>query len=37
MKMARRIVAILVLPPQLDANYRRTEDATFDWSSIAAG
>jgi hypothetical protein len=36
MNMARRIAAILLLQPQLDANYRRTKDAASDWSSVAA-
>lgn len=37
MNMARRIAAILLLQPQLDANYRRTKDAAFDWSSVSGG
>ncbi|TAM54403.1 MAG: DNA methyltransferase [Acidobacteria bacterium] len=34
MEVARRIAAILLLSPALDANYLRVKDATFDWRSI---
>jgi hypothetical protein len=37
MNMARRIAGILLMQPQLDANYRRAKDAAFDWSSVTAG
>lgn len=33
--IARRIAAIVLLQPQLDANYRRIKDAAFDWSSAS--
>ncbi len=29
--MARRIAAIILLQPQLDENYRRAKDATYEW------
>ena len=35
-EVARRIAAILLLSPALDANYLRVKDAAFDWSSIKA-
>lgn len=31
MNMARRIAAILLLQPELDANYRKIKDACYDW------
>jgi hypothetical protein len=34
--MARRIAAILLLEPALDANYQAVKAATIDWSNIAA-
>ena len=32
--MARRIAAILLLQPQLDANYRGVKDATWEWAQL---
>jgi hypothetical protein len=32
-----RIAAILLLQPQLDANYQRTKSAAFDWAQFADG
>ena len=32
--MARRIAAILLLEPALDANYQAVRDRTFSWSSV---
>lgn len=34
-EMARRIAAILLLEPQLDANYEAVKADTFPWSSLA--
>jgi hypothetical protein len=31
MNMARRIAAIVLLEPALDANYRAVKDATHSW------
>ncbi len=35
MRMARRIVAILLLQPQLDANYLAVKENTWDWKVSA--
>jgi hypothetical protein len=34
MNVARRITALVLLQPQLDANYRAVTAQTFDWSSL---
>ena len=34
--MVRRIAAILLLGPDLDANYRRAKDACYGWSGSGA-
>ena len=31
--MARRIAALILLQPELDANYQRVKAATFDWQA----
>ncbi len=36
MNIARRIAAILLLEPALDANYRAVKQATYDWASARA-
>jgi hypothetical protein len=33
-EVARRIVAILLLSPTLDENYRRIKENTFDWATV---
>jgi len=35
-EMARRIAALLLLGPALDANYSDVKSATFDWAGLAA-
>ena len=35
-EIARRITAILLLEPELDANYRRVSEATWDWPQASS-
>lgn len=35
MNIARRIAAIILLQPALDANYRRVTDAPYTWGHTA--
>jgi hypothetical protein len=32
-QMARRIAALLLLQPELDANYQRVKSNTYDWKA----
>jgi hypothetical protein len=33
MRMARRIAALIILQPELDANYLRVKANAFDWQT----
>ena len=36
MNIARRLSAIILLQPELDDNYRKIKDSTFDWQAHVA-
>ena len=35
-EMVRRIAALVLMQPELDANYERVRENTFDWSSLTS-